>query len=77
MSAFRCAIFNLPGNRNRVEEVGSPRKEGGPISIFGSAYDKKKTNYAGRGTGFLGITTRLAECRPSVRTPSTKYSTTS
>lgn len=70
MSAFRCTIFNLPGNKNSQQEGGSTNKEGAPISIFGSAYDKKKNNYpGGRGTGFLGMTKRLAECVPSVKTP--------
>lgn len=69
MTATAFTIFKLPGNRNRQIPEGSGRKEGAPISIFGSAIEKKKPQRAGRGTGFLGISKRLAECHPSVKTP--------
>jgi len=67
MSAFRLSIRNLPGNRNLPAEGSSPRKEDSPISIFGSAIDKKKNYGRGGGTAILGISRRLAECQPSVK----------
>jgi hypothetical protein len=72
MAMFRLGIRSLPGNRNLPVEGASVHKEGAPISIFGSDVEKK--NYGrGFGTGQLGISTRLAECRPQVKyVPPTK-----
>jgi len=64
---FQISIRGLPGNQNLPAEGASPRKEGSPISIFGSAIDKKKNYGRGGGTANLGISQRLAECRPSVK----------
>lgn len=59
------------------QEGGAQSKEHAPpISIFGSAVEKKKNHGRGFGTGHLGFSTRLAECRPSVKTPSTKKPST-
>lgn len=70
MAGTAFTVFKGFGNANRAAEGGSRHKEGAPISIFGSAIDQKKNNYpGGRGTGFLGMTKRLAECVPSVKTP--------
>ncbi len=70
---FQIGIRGLPGNQNLPTEGASGHKEGQPISIFGSVIEKKKNYGRGFGTANLGISQRLAECRPSVKyVPPTK-----
>jgi hypothetical protein len=72
-SIFQISLRRLPGNQILPAEGATGHKEGEPISIFGSAYDKKKNGNRGLGTGHLGITDRLAECRKQVKyVPPTK-----
>lgn len=70
-SAFSSCIRKLPGNQNLRIEGESRRKEGGSISIFGSAIEAQKNygrTFSLKNIGFR----RLAECAPLIKTPSTR-----
>lgn len=54
---------------NAAPEGGSGRKESAASYIFGSKIAEKKNYGRGFSTANLGISNRLAECRPSVKTP--------